>query len=112
VHGPFVADGELEQVVRHLKQQGAPDYHADVLEARDDPVDPRLGGEGKSGGADLFAEAVEIVKRDRRATTSYLQRRLGIGYNRAATLIERLEDEGIISPANRAGKREILISEQ
>jgi len=111
VHGPFVGDAELEQVVRHLKQQGAPEYRADVLEAKDDPVDPRLGGSEKPGGADLFSEAVEIVKRDRRATTSYLQRRLGIGYNRAATLIERLEEEGVISPANRSGKREILIPE-
>ncbi|MFP3920779.1 MAG: DNA translocase FtsK 4TM domain-containing protein [Dichotomicrobium sp.] len=112
VHGPFVADEELEKVVRHLKQQGAPDYRADVLEAQDDPVDPRLSGETSSGSGDLFEEAVEIVKRDRRATTSYLQRRLGIGYNRAASLIERLEDEGIISPANRAGKRDILVGER
>jgi DNA segregation ATPase FtsK/SpoIIIE, S-DNA-T family len=111
VHGPFVADQELEKVVDHLKQQGAPDYRADVLEAQDDPVDPRLSGDAKPSGDDLFDEAVEIVRRDRRATTSYLQRRLGIGYNRAASLIERLEDEGIIGPAGRGGKREILIGE-
>jgi len=112
VHGPFVADHELEQVVTHLKQQGAPEYRADILEAQDDPVDPRLSNEGKSAGDDaLFDEAVEIVRRDRRATTSYLQRRLGIGYNRAASLIERLEDDGIIGPAGRGGKREILIGE-
>jgi len=111
VHGPFVTDAELEQVVRHVKQQGAPEYRADVLEAEDDPVDPRLAGDNKPSGDELFDEAVEIVKRDRRATTSYLQRRLGIGYNRAASLIERLEDEGIIGPAGRAGKREILIGE-
>jgi len=111
VHGPFVADHELEQVVRHLKKQGAPEYRADVLEGGDDPVDPRLSGDEKQDSGDLFNEAVEIIRRDRRATTSYLQRRLGIGYNRAASLIERLEDEGIISPAGRAGKREILIGE-
>ena len=111
VHGPFVSDQELEKVVQHLKQQGAPEYRADILEAQDDPVDPRLSGDGKSSGGELFDEAVEIVRRDRRATTSYLQRRLGIGYNRAASLIERLEDEGIIGPAGRGGKREILIGE-
>jgi len=112
VHGPFVADAELEEVVRHLKQQGAPEYRADVLQGHDDPVDPRLSSEEKSGTEGLFSEAVEIVKRDRRATTSYLQRRLGIGYNRAASLIERLEDEGIIGPANRAGKREIFVDDR
>ncbi len=111
VHGPFVADQELEKVVHHLKQQGAPEYRADVLEAQDDPVDPRLSNDAKPSGDDLFDEAVEIVRRDRRATTSYLQRRLGIGYNRAASLIERLEDEGVIGPAGRGGKREILIGE-
>jgi S-DNA-T family DNA segregation ATPase FtsK/SpoIIIE len=111
VHGPFVTDQELEKVVHHLKQQGAPEYRADVLEAQDDPVDPRLSTDTKPSGDDLFDEAVEIVRRDRRATTSYLQRRLGIGYNRAASLIERLEDEGVIGPAGRGGKREILIGE-
>ncbi len=111
VHGPFVTDQELEKVVHHLRQQGAPDYRADVLEAKDDPVDPRLSDDAKPSGDDLFDEAVEIVRRDRRATTSYLQRRLGIGYNRAASLIERLEDEGVIGPAGRGGKREILIDE-
>ncbi len=111
VHGPFVTDQELEKVVHHLKQQGAPEYRADVLEAQDDPVDPRLSNDAKPSGDDLFDEAVEIVRRDRRATTSYLQRRLGIGYNRAASVIERLEDEGIIGPPGRGGKREILIGE-
>ncbi|RIA55974.1 FtsK/SpoIIIE family DNA translocase [Dichotomicrobium thermohalophilum] len=111
VHGPFVADQELEKVVHHLKQQGAPEYRTDVLEAQDDPVDPRLSNDSKPSGDDLLDEAIEIVRRDRRATTSYLQRRLGIGYNRAASLIERLEDEGIIGPAGRGGKREILIGE-
>jgi len=111
VHGPFVADHELEKVVSYLKQQGAPEYRADVLEAQDDPVDPRLSQDTKAGGNELFDEAVEIVRRDRRATTSYLQRRLGIGYNRAASLIERLEDEGIVGPSGRGGKREILIGE-
>jgi len=82
-----------------------------VLEAQDDPVDPRLSNDAKPSGDDLFDEAVEIVRRDRRATTSYLQRRLGIGYNRAASVIERLEDEGIIGPPGRGGKREILIGE-
>jgi len=109
VHGPFVTDQELEKVVRHLKRQGAPDYRPEILEAHDEPVDPRLAGEGKSGGGDVFDEAVEIVRRDRRATTSYLQRRLGIGYNRAATLVERMEQEGLVGPAGPGGKREIYL---
>jgi S-DNA-T family DNA segregation ATPase FtsK/SpoIIIE len=112
LHGPFVTDAEVERVVAMLKEQGAPQYRTDVTEEPNDNADndnPELfDGEGGSDG-DLFDRAVEIVRRDRKASTSYLQRRLQIGYNRAATLIERMEKEGIISEANAAGKRDILV---
>ncbi len=113
VHGPFVSDQEVEEVVAHLKAQGEPEYlHAVTIDEDDD------GGAGMGNGAggddesnDLYDRAVAIVLRDRKASTSYIQRRLSIGYNRAASLIERMEHEGVISPANHAGKREILVPE-
>ena len=107
VHGPFVSDLEVELIVNHLKSQGAPQYLEDVTA----DVDGESGLEAEGSGEKdaLFQEAVAIVRRDQRASTSYLQRRLSIGYNRAATLIERLEEAGIVSPANHAGKREVLI---
>jgi S-DNA-T family DNA segregation ATPase FtsK/SpoIIIE len=110
VHGPFVADDEVEKVVRHLKKQGVPAYLEAVTEEEDDGEEAAEGGEeyGDSGN-ELYDQAVAIVLRDRKASTSYVQRRLGIGYNRAASLVERMENEGLIGPANHAGKREILV---
>lgn len=117
VHGPFVSDEEVEKVVRHLKTQGQPEYLEAVT--AEEPVDEDgavfdstgMGSEG-GGGSDLFSQAVAIVKRDRKASTSYIQRRLQIGYNRAASLMERMELEGIVGQANHAGKREILVEEE
>ncbi|MEM8852559.1 MAG: DNA translocase FtsK 4TM domain-containing protein [Pseudomonadota bacterium] len=112
VHGPFVSDEEVEEVVAHLKLQGVPDYLTAVLEDEDEEP---AGGEAQGGlealseSDDLYDRAVALVLRDRKASTSYVQRRLSIGYNRAATLIERMEKEGVVSPANHAGKREILV---
>ncbi|MFY9951875.1 DNA translocase FtsK [Bradyrhizobium sp.] len=115
VHGPFVSDEEVEKVVRHLKTQGAPEYLEAVT--AEEPTDEDgtafdSTGMGSDGGGDLFAQAVAIVKRDRKASTSYIQRRLQIGYNRAASLMERMELEGIVGQANHAGKREILVEEE
>jgi DNA segregation ATPase FtsK/SpoIIIE, S-DNA-T family len=115
VHGPFVSDEEVEKVVRHLKSQGAPEYLEAVT--AEEPVDEDGAvfdstGMGGDGGGDLFSQAVAIVKRDRKASTSYIQRRLQIGYNRAASLMERMELEGIVGQANHAGKREILVEEE
>jgi S-DNA-T family DNA segregation ATPase FtsK/SpoIIIE len=116
VHGPFVSDDEVEKVVRHLKAQGQPDYLEEVtaseeeLTGEDGAVFDSTGMGGEGG--DLFQQAVAIVRRDRKASTSYIQRRLSIGYNRAATLMERMELEGIVGQANHAGKREILIDEE
>jgi S-DNA-T family DNA segregation ATPase FtsK/SpoIIIE len=115
VHGPFVSDEEVEKVVRHLKTQGQPEYLEAVT--AEEPTDEEGAvfdstGMGAEGGGDLFSQAVAIVKRDRKASTSYIQRRLQIGYNRAASLMERMELEGIVGQANHAGKREILVEEE
>jgi DNA segregation ATPase FtsK/SpoIIIE, S-DNA-T family len=115
VHGPFVSDEEVEKVVRHLKTQGQPEYLEAVT--AEEPTDEDgavfdASGMGADGGGDLFSQAVAIVKRDRKASTSYIQRRLQIGYNRAASLMERMELEGIVGQANHAGKREILVEEE
>ena len=108
LHGPFVSDGEVEAVARYLRGQGEPQYLEDVtavLESED--LDGGGFDEGGSGD-DLYDRAVAVVTRDRKASTSYIQRRLQIGYNRAASLMERMEDEGVVGPANHAGKRDIL----
>jgi DNA segregation ATPase FtsK/SpoIIIE, S-DNA-T family len=115
VHGPFVSDEEVEKVVRHLKSQGQPEYlEAVTAEEPTDEDGAVFDGTsmGSDGGGDLFSQAVAIVKRDRKASTSYIQRRLQIGYNRAASLMERMELEGIVGQANHAGKREILVEEE
>jgi S-DNA-T family DNA segregation ATPase FtsK/SpoIIIE len=115
VHGPFVSDEEVEKVVRHLKTQGQPEYlEAVTAEEPTDEDGAVFDGTsmGSDGGGDLFSQAVAIVKRDRKASTSYIQRRLQIGYNRAASLMERMELEGIVGQANHAGKREILVEEE
>ena len=116
VHGPFVSDREVERVVEHLKEQGAPEYlEAVTAEPEEDEEGGAVfdkGAFGEGEGGDLYQKAVQIVIRDRKASTSYVQRRLQIGYNRAASIIERMEKEGIVSPANHAGKREILVEGQ
>ncbi|MBZ6079167.1 DNA translocase FtsK, partial [Microvirga puerhi] len=114
VHGPFCSDEEVEKVVAHLKRQGQPVYleavtAEDETEADTDDV-PLIEDEDLNlGSADLYDQAVSIVIRHKKASTSYIQRRLQIGYNRAASLMERMEKEGIVGPANHAGKREILM---
>ena len=113
LHGPFVSDEEVETVVGWLKQTGEPNYQTDILEDPEEGdgsaiMDAMLGTSTGSAEEDLYAQGLAIVLRDKRASTSYLQRRLKIGYNRAATLIEQLEEEGVISPPDHAGRRTIL----
>ena len=116
VHGPFVSDEEVEKIVRHLKTQGSPEYLEAVTAEEETDEDGNAVFDntsmGGGGEGDLFAQAVAIVKRDRKASTSYIQRRLQIGYNKAATLMERMEEAGIVGQANHAGKREILVPEE
>jgi S-DNA-T family DNA segregation ATPase FtsK/SpoIIIE len=113
VHGPFVSDEEVERVVRHLKTQGVPEYLEAVTaeEPQDEDGNPIFDATAMGGaeGGDLYQQAVHIVTRDRKASTSYIQRRLQIGYNRAASIMERMEQEGIVGQPNHAGKREILV---
>ena len=113
LHGPFVDDKEVEDVCKHLKAQAEPDYLDLITDEPDGDGDNAYdegggGGQNGSGGDDLYDRAVAVVTRDRKASTSYVQRRLQIGYNRAASLIERMEQEGVVSPANHAGKRDVL----
>jgi len=110
LHGPFVSDGEVEAVAKFLRDQGEPQYLEDVTAGADEDAgdnEDMFGGEGGSGN-DLYDRAVAVVTRDRKASTSYIQRRLQIGYNRAASLMERMEQEGVVGAANHAGKRDIL----
>jgi len=112
VHGPFVSDKEVEQVTAHLREQSAPDYLDEVTEENDMEDVPGFGG-GASGntstGDGLFDQAVALVARERKASTSFIQRHLQIGYNRAARIIEEMEQQGMISRANHVGKREVLL---
>jgi len=108
LHGPFVSDGEVDRVAAFLRTQGEPQYREDVTAAADDDTAAGGAGESEGGGNDLYDQAVAVVTRDRKASTSYIQRRLQIGYNRAASLMERMEREGVVGIANHAGKRDIL----
>jgi S-DNA-T family DNA segregation ATPase FtsK/SpoIIIE len=115
-HGPFVSDEEVEEIVNHLKAFGAPDYITGVVEGPDEDkensIDAVLGLGGNTDGEDaLYDTAVAIVAKDRKCSTSYIQRKLAIGYNKAARLVEQMEDQGLVSAANHVGKREILIPE-
>ncbi|MBE9636135.1 DNA translocase FtsK [Salipiger mangrovisoli] len=118
-HGPFVSDEEVEEVVNHLKAFGPPEYVNGVVQGPDEEkaetIDAVLGlntGGNTDGEDALYDQAVAIVIKDRKCSTSYIQRKLGIGYNKAARLVEQMEDEGVVSAANHVGKREILVPEQ
>jgi len=108
VHGPFVSDQEVEKVVEHLRSQGEPRYEEAVTEEAEE-----FGGDGAGGGGgsgdDLYDQAVALVAREGKASTSFVQRHLQIGYNRAARLIERMEAEGVVGKPNHVGKREVLV---
>ncbi len=117
VHGPFVSDAEVEHVVKHLKSQGRPEYLGTVTEdeeegSADETTDEAVFDKSAMGsedsGDDLYDKAVKVVLKDRKCSTSYIQRRLSVGYNRAASLVERMEQEGLVGPANHVGKREII----
>ncbi len=117
VHGPFVSDEEVEEIVKFLKAQGEPEYVNGVQDGPEDTgaetsVDELLGlGGNTDGDGALYDQAVQIVARDRKCSTSYIQRKLSIGYNKAAKLVEEMEENGVVSAANHVGKREILVPE-
>ena len=120
VHGPFVSDEEVEKVVLHLKAQGRPEYLETVTAGEEEEEDEKPAGGAvfdkgdiaSEDGDDLYDKAVKVVLRDRKCSTSYIQRRLAVGYNRAASLVERMEKEGLVGPANHVGKREIISGER
>jgi S-DNA-T family DNA segregation ATPase FtsK/SpoIIIE len=115
VHGPFVSDGEVEKIVAYLRTQGQPNYldavttEDEIAEAGGGDAPPAVGSMDAEEGGDLYDRAVNIVLRDKKCSTSYIQRRLSVGYNKAASLVEQMEKEGVVSPPNHAGKREILV---
>ena len=109
LHGPFVSDAEVEAVTAHLRLQGVPEYEQSVTEEPPEATDEMSGGFDNGEGASLYDKAVAIVLRDRKVSTSYIQRQLRIGYNRAADLIDQMEAQGVISAPSHAGKREILV---
>ena len=111
VHGPFVSDEEVEKVVEFLREQGEPAYVEEVTEPQDPDGDAMLPGISASGEGEkgLYDQAVSVVAREGKASTSFIQRHLNIGYNRAAKLIEQMEKEGVVGPANHVGKREVLV---
>jgi len=116
-HGPFVSDEEVEEVVNHLKAYGPPEYKSGVVDGPEDDtadsIDLVLGLGGNTDGEDaLYDQAVAMERKDRKCSTSYIWRKLAIGYNKAARLDDQMEDEGLVSPANHVGKREILVPEQ
>ena len=108
VHGPFVSEGEVERVAAFLREQGRPEYIDAITEDDDTPI---LGVTPGNGDDMLYDQAVALVCRERKASTSFVQRHLQIGYNRAARIIERMEAEGVISRANHVGRREVLAND-
>ncbi|MFA9229984.1 MAG: DNA translocase FtsK [Microgenomates group bacterium] len=116
IHGPFVSDEEVEEIVNHLKSYGPPTYMSGVVDGPEDEasseIDAVLGlGSGDAGDDALYDQAVAIVAKDRKCSTSYIQRKLGIGYNKAARLVEQMEENHVVTSANHVGKREILLPE-
>ncbi|QKX02572.1 FtsK/SpoIIIE family DNA translocase [Wolbachia endosymbiont of Dirofilaria (Dirofilaria) immitis] len=107
VHGPFVSDGEVQNIVNHLKAQGEPNYIKEIIKDKNSSTELDYDIDNKENN--LYKQAVEIIQKDRKVSTSYIQRQLRIGYNRAANIIERMEKEGVVSAPNYSGKREILV---
>ncbi|MGH6891803.1 MAG: DNA translocase FtsK, partial [Dongiaceae bacterium] len=113
IHGPFISDREVESIVKCLKAHGEPAYLQEVTESDEDDIaaDGAIGEGNGGSGDDLYDQAVALVARERKCSTSFIQRYLQIGYNRAARIVERMEKEGVVSQANHVGKREVLAPE-
>ncbi|MET1116143.1 MAG: DNA translocase FtsK, partial [Comamonas sp.] len=111
VHGAFVSDEEVHRVVKYLKEQGEPDYIEGVLEGGVVDGDGEIGGDGGENGEKdpMYDQAVEVVLKDRKASISYVQRKLRIGYNRSARLLEDMEKAGLVSSLTTSGQREVLV---
>ncbi|HEY4548229.1 MAG TPA: DNA translocase FtsK, partial [Pedomonas sp.] len=110
VHGPFVSEEEVERVADHWRSQGMPDYVEAVTEEPEESEEGFGGGDSDDGGeGDIYRRAVQIVAESQKASTSYLQRQLRIGYNSAARLIEQMEKEGLVGQPDHVGRREVFI---
>ena len=106
IHGPFVSENEIEKIVNSIRAQGEPDYMDEITVQTSNETSSAANGDGDED--ELYSQAVDIIKSEGKASTSFLQRKLQIGYNRAARIVEKMEDEGLISEANNAGKRHVL----
>ena len=105
IHGPYVSEGDLEKITSFLRSQGNPDYIEEITTIQDNNI---ADGESNEGQDELYEAALKIVQTEKKASTSFLQRKLQIGYNRAARIIDQMENNGIVSKANHTGKREVL----
>ena len=106
IHGPYVSEKEIEKIANTLRAQGEPDYIEEITKQENKESTTVLGEDGD--GDELYNQALEIIKSEGKASTSFLQRKLQIGYNRAARIIDMMEEKGIVSKANHVGKREVL----
>ena len=105
IHGPYISEGEIEKITSFLRSQGNPDYVEEITAIQDSISVDRDTNEGQD---ELYETALKIIKTEKKASTSFLQRKLQIGYNRAARIIDQMENNGIVSKANHTGKREVL----
>ena len=105
IHGPYVSENEIEKVTSYIRAQGNPDYIEDIVKKQNDSTEDLVSGGEED---DLYQTALKIIKTEKKASTSFLQRKLQIGYNRAARIIEKMEENGLVSKANHVGKREVL----
>ena len=105
IHGPFISDQEIENIVKSLRKQGHPEYDDEIL--KEETENNEVGIMSDNDQDNLFKDCLEIIKKEGKASTSLLQRKLQIGYNRAARIMDQLEEQGYISSANHVGKREI-----
>ena len=105
IHGPYVSENEIEKVTSYIRAQGNPDYVEDIIAKKNKGLDDLVPSDEED---ELYESALKIIKTEKKASTSFLQRKLQIGYNRAARIIEKMEENGLVSKANHVGKREVL----
>ena len=105
IHGPYVSESEIENVTSYIRAQGNPDYIEEITTKKNDKSNDLISSDEED---ELYQTALKIIKTEKKASTSFLQRKLQIGYNRAARIIEKMEENGLVSKANHVGKREVL----
>ena len=108
IHAPFVSENEIEKINNYLRSQGEPEYIEEIMNLSEEKVDISDYGDDRNNQDKLYETALQIIKTERKASTSFLQRKLQIGYNRAARIIDTMEENGVVSKANHVGKRDVL----